>query len=189
MRLRRGKRGGTAPLVMTTPEGAVITCKASLGWTPQAVYDLLTQSAYQLDLIGPHLQINVQNSYPTSIATSAGTGAGGLYTTYNAVIYLDARDGATFPTRPEFAVKAWCQYHLYLMHQHDYTPWLSERGLLGDPRVDSSTIWSKDEMMGDDYRLLFGSLAAQQQAAYVNPNITDPTDVPGLHDWFINEWA
>ena len=58
---------------------------------------------------------------------------------------------------------AWSMYHLYISQQGSWNAWLTARGLLGDPRVDSSFSWSKNEMIADDYRMLFGSPAAQSE--------------------------
>ena len=65
-------------------------------------------------------------------------------------------------------------YHLYMTRQGDWSPWLPARGLAGDSRVDSSYNWSKNEMIADDYRMLFGTAAAVSQAAYINASATDP---------------
>ena len=183
-----------SPLHLVTPEGVTIDVDANVtGWTASQVYDILKANAIQLSLVGPHLTIDVQTQYPTSIATSAGT-SGGVYKYFNAIIYLDTRSTATFPSRPDFAIaneygKAWALYHLYLTQQNHWTPWLSERGLLGDSRLESSVTWSKAEMIADDYRMLFGTQAAISQANYINPNIPDPRNVPGLRDWLLNTWA
>jgi hypothetical protein len=83
----------------------------------------------------------------------------------------------------------WGLYHLYISHGGDWTAYLSARGILGDPRLDSTFSWSRNEMIADDYRLLFGSPAAQSQAAYLNPDIPDPRTVSGLRDFFLGVWA
>ena len=80
-------------------------------------------------------------------------------------------------------------YHLYLTEQGSWTPWLQARGLLNDPRVDSSDVWSKGEMIADDYRMLFGTPAAQSEMSYVNPDVPDPRTVSGLKDFFVGVWG
>jgi hypothetical protein len=57
-----------------------------------------------------------------------------------------------------------------------------------DPRLESSYIWSKREMIAEDYRLLFGTAAAQE-VAQMNYAIPDARDVPGLKDLFTGTWA
>jgi hypothetical protein len=179
---------------MVTPEGTTIQIASDVnGWTAQRIYDLLKPNAYQLNLIGPSLTVKVQTQYANWTATSAGT-SGALFTSFRATIYLDARPTGVFVDRPDTIVAheyghAWTLYHLYITHQKDWTPWLIERGLIGDARVDSTYNWSKSEMIADDYRLLFGTTAAVSQAGYLNPEAPDPRAVPGMRDWFIGVWA
>jgi hypothetical protein len=179
---------------MVTPEGATIQIYSDVsGWTAQRVYDLLKLNAYQLGLIGPHLTVKVQTQYASSTATSAGT-TGAVYTTFRATLYLDADPGTVFPMRPDSVVAheyghVWTMYHLYLTQQGSWSAWLSARGLVGDSRVDSSYSWSKNEMIADDYRMLFGDAGAVSQATYINPQAPDPRTVAGLKDFFVNVWG
>ena len=118
----------------------------------------------------------------------------GVYTSFRATIYLKAVAGTVFPARPDDVVAheygcVWALYHLYMSHHGDWSLWLQARGILGDPRVDSTFSWSKNEMLADDYRMLFGSPAAQSEAAYINPDVPDPRNVPGLRDFFLSVWA
>ena len=179
---------------LVTPEGATIQVATGVsGWTAQQVYDLLKPNAYQLALIGPHLTIKVQTTYNTFTTTSAGT-SGGVYTSFNATLYLDARSNSLLLTRPDATIAheygaVWSMYHLYLTEQGSWTPWLQARGLLGDPLLDSSDVWSKGEMIADDYRMLFGTPAAQSEMGYVNPAVPDPRTVSGLRDFFVDVWG
>jgi len=66
---------------------------------------------------------------------------------------------------------------------------LSERNLAGNPLLDSNLNWSRTELIADDYRMLFGTAAAQNELAYINPYVPDPRTVVGLKDWFIGYWA
>ena len=180
---------------MVTPEGVTIDVAPDVvgGWTAQQIYDLLKPNAYQLDLIGPSLTIKVQTQYSSGTATSASS-VGGVYTSVRATIYLKATSGQVFTARPDYVMAheyghVWTRYHFYLDHQGDWTPWLVERGLLGDPRLETSYNWAKAEMIADDYRMLFGTSTAIAQTGYINPDIADPRTVPGLRDWFISTWA
>jgi hypothetical protein len=163
-------------------------------WTAQQIYDLLKPNAYQLSLIGPHLTIEVQTQYASSTTMGvSGTPTTGYYN-FNATIDLDARPDRVFSTRPDDVIaheygEAWALYHLYVSQNGNWSPYLVERGIASDPRVDSTYNWSKDEMIADDYRLLFGTQKAQDEAAYINPDVPDPRTVTGLKDWFINTWA
>jgi Bacterial Ig-like domain len=179
---------------LVTPEGLTIQIYSdAAGWTAQQIYDVLKPSAYQLNLLGPNLTIKVQTQYVSSTSTSAGT-SGGVYSSFKATIYLDAAAGTVFRDRPDYVVAheyghAWTMYHLYLTEQGSWAPWLQARGLLGDSRVDSSYSWSKNEMLADDYRMLFGDSAAQSEASYINPNVPDPRTVVGLKDFFVGVWG
>ena len=181
-------------LQLVTPEGATIQVYSGVsGWTAQQVYDLLKPNAYQLALVGPRLTIKVQTTYATFTTTSAGT-SGGLYTTFNATMYLNASPSSLLLTRPDATIAheygaVWSMYHLYLTEQGSWTPWLQARGLLGDPRLDSSDVWSKGEMIADDYRMLFGTQAAQDEMSYENPDVPDSRAVSGLRDFFLNVWG
>jgi len=135
----------------------------------------------------------VQTTYNTFTTTSAGT-SGGVYTSFNATLYLDARSNSLLLTRPDATIAheygaVWSMYHLYLTEQGSWTPWLQARGLLGDPLLDSSDVWSKGEMIADDYRMLFGTPAAQSEMGYVNPAVPDPRTVSGLRDFFVDVWG
>jgi hypothetical protein len=179
---------------LVTPEGATIQIySGSSGWTAQQIYGLLKPNAYQLALVGPHLTIKVQTTYNTFTTTSAGT-SGGVYANFNATMYLNASSNSLLLTRPDATIAheygaVWSMYHLYLTAQGSWTPWLQARGLVGDPRLDSSDVWSKGEMIADDYRMLFGTQAAQSEMGYVNPDVPDPRTVAGLKDFFVNVWG
>jgi len=179
---------------MVTPEGATIQIYSDVtGWKAQQVYDLLKPNAYQLGLVGPHLTVKVQTTSPSSTSASA-VKLNGVYSSYKASVYLQAKGGTTFMSHPDAIVAheyghAWTLYHLYMSQQGDWTAYLSARGILGDPRLDSTYNWSKNEMIADDYRLLFGTPAAQDGLAYINPQVPDPRSVPGLRDFLATVWA
>jgi hypothetical protein len=179
---------------LVTPEGATIQISSDVaGWTAQQVYDLLKANALELSRIGPSLTVKVQTTYATGTSASASQ-TNGVYGNYRATMYLQALPGTVFSERPDDVVAheyghVWTLYHLYVSHGGDWSPYLSARGILGDPRVDSSFGWSKNEMIADDYRLLFGTSAAQSEAAYLNPDLPDPRSVPGLRDFFLSVWA
>ena len=179
---------------LITPEGATIQISSDVtGWSAQQVYSLLKANALELSRIGPTLKVKVQTTYASSTSASA-TQTNGVYGGYRATVYLQAKPGTTFTNRPDSVVAheyghAWTLYHLYISHQGDWSPWLAARGLLGDPRVDSTYNWSKSEMIAEDYRMLFGTSAAVSQATYTNPDVADPRNVPGLREFFLSSWA
>jgi len=179
---------------LVTPEGATIEVAADVeGWTAQEVYEILRPNAYQLSLIGPALTVMVQTAYASQTASSASE-SNGVYSNFRSIIYLRANGASNFDFRPDQIIAheyghAWTSYHLYVTQRNDWTKYLQARGLLGDSRLDSTYNWSRGEMIADDYRLLFGTPTAQQQAGYINSAVVDPRTVPGLRDWFINTWA
>jgi Bacterial Ig domain len=179
---------------LVTPEGATIDIYAdAVGWTAQQIYDVLKPNAYQLSLIGPMLTIDVTAQYASQTSTSASS-SNGVWGNYQATITLQANGTSAFATRPDAVVAheyghAWTNYYYYVKWQRDWTPYLVERGIYGNPLVDSSYQWSTREMIADDYRLLFGTSAAQSEMAYINPDVPDPRTVSGLKDWFVNTWA
>jgi hypothetical protein len=183
----------TDPKRMVTPEGATIEVAADVTtWTAQQVYDLLTPNAFQLTRIGPSLTVKVQTAYASQTSTSAGT-TGDRYTSFRATIYLNPTTGG-FSRNPDVTLAheyghAWSMYHLYLTQQKDWTPWLQERGLLNEPKLDSTYTWTKAEIIAEDYRLLFGSPAAVSGANPMNNALPDPRTIPGYRDWLSAVWG
>ena len=179
---------------LVTPEGVTIQVSTGVtGWTAQQVYDLLKANALELVRIGPSLTVKVQTTYASSSSVGVSQ-TNGVYGNFHGTIYLDAASGTVFPVRPDDVMAheygcVWGLYHLYMSHHGDWSLWLQARGILGDPRVDSTFSWSKNEMLADDYRMLFGTPAAQSEAAYINPDVPDPRTVAGLRDFFLDTWA
>jgi hypothetical protein len=179
---------------LVTPEGATIQIDADVsGWTTQQVYDLLKPNALELSRIGPSLTVRLQTQYASSTSASASE-SNGVYSNYKAQMYLQAAPGTVFTDRPEYIIAheyghVWTLYHLYMSQQGDWTKYLVARGIATDPRLDSTYNWSKNEMIADDYRMLFGTPAAVSGAFYINPDVPDPRTVDGLRDFFLNTWA
>jgi hypothetical protein len=186
---------------MVTPEGVTIDVNSAGSWTAQQIYDLLKPSALQLSAIGPHLTINVQDTYASQTVTSAGT-SGGTYTSFQATVYLKGVD-STFAIQPDAQIAheyghVWTLYHLYIDHQGDWTDYLAARWttadgsvrLSGDGRLDTNYNWNRSEIIADDYRLLFGSaLAVSERTAHLNSEIPQPKDVTGLKNFLLNTWG
>jgi hypothetical protein len=179
---------------LVTPEGATIQVAPDVsGWTAAQVYDLLKANAYELNLLGPDLTVDVQTQYASETSTAV-SGSAGAYSNYQAIVYLQATPGSSFTGEPDAIIAheygvAWSLYHLYLSQGGDWTGWLQARGLLGDPRLDSNYMWDKTEMIAEDYRLLFGSSAAQSEMTQMNYQIPDARTVPGLKTFFTTTWA
>ena len=184
--------GGTRKVY---PEGVTIEVNTATSWTTDQVYTILKANTIDLSVIGPTLEVFVQDVYYSSTTGGAVCCTNGRYTDYVSRIYLDARPGTTFSSTPDAVLAheyghAWSLYHLYISQTGAWASYLQARGIAGDARLDTSYSWSKREIIADDYRLLFGSTAASTQPAqHLNPEITDPRLVPGLRDFLANVWT
>ena len=69
------------------------------------------------------------------------------------------------------------------------TTYLQARGLAGDSRVNSSYMWSTDEMIAEDYRQLLGSPNASATPGQSNYQIPLANAVPGLRDFLLNTFT
>lgn len=187
--------GPTTATHMVTPEGTVIDINSAGPWTASGIYTLLKQSVLPdyYTKIGPTLTIKVADTGGSQTQAGAGT-VDGIYRTYSAVITLQGVN-STFASQPDAVLAheyghAWTLYHLYLSQQGDWSSYLDARGLTGNPSLDSSYTWTRQEIIADDYRLLFGSSAAiSERPTHLNPSITDPRNVPGLSSFFVNSWG
>jgi hypothetical protein len=171
------------------------------GWTAQQIYDMLKPSALELGTIGPNLTIKVQDTYASQVVTSASS-SDGVYTSFSAAMYLKGVD-STFSIQPEATIAheyghVWTLYHLYLTENGDWSAYLDARWasgdgsvrLSGDPRLDSSYMWNRKEIIADDYRLLFGSpLAITERPLHMNTDIPQPSTVTGLRSFLLNIWG
>jgi Bacterial Ig domain len=179
---------------LVTPEGVTIQIYSGVtGWTAQQVYDLLKPNAYQLSLIGPHYTIKVQTQYASSTTTSVSGDATTGYSNYHATTYLSAQAGSNFMLIPDAIVAheyghAWSLYHLYMTEAGNWNSYLQARGILGDSRLDTSYMWNRNEMLAEDYRLLFGTLTAQSGMTQMNYQIPDARQVIGLKDFLASSW-
>jgi hypothetical protein len=180
---------------LVTPEGVTINIYAdAVGWTAQQVYDILKPNALQLSLIGPTLTIDVQGQYASATTASVQGDPTAGYSNYRAIMYLQAAVGSSFNKIPDDVIAheyghAWSNYHFYLTHHGDWTSYLQARGLAGNPLLNSSYMWDPREIIAEDYRLLFGDTAAQNETAQMNYQIPDARTVAGLKDFLANNWS
>jgi hypothetical protein len=49
-------------------------------------------------------------------------------------------------------------------------------------------MWNRSEILMEDYRLLFGTAAAQNEMAQMNYQIPDARQVAGLKDFLSSSW-
>ncbi|MGZ4144071.1 MAG: hypothetical protein ACXVPP_02795, partial [Actinomycetota bacterium] len=141
---------------MVTPEGVTIDINSAGSWTTDQIYSMLKASALELTTVGPHLSIEVQDTYSSSTAASASM-TNGVYTSFNAIIYLKGVN-STFATQPDAQLAheyghAWTLYHLYMTHNGDWSSYLNTRWtnstgstvLATDSRLDSTYAWTRSE--------------------------------------------
>lgn len=178
----------------TSPEGTTIDIAADVsGWTHAEIYRMLVENGLD-GTIGSLLTVKVQTKYASAVASSASE-TGGRYDAFTATMYLKATASTGFTNAPDATVghefgHVWTLYHLYMSQQGDWSSWLSARSIANDPRLESSYNWAKNEIIADDYRLLFGSPAAiAQRPAHLNADLPDPRNVPGLRDFFQDVWS
>jgi hypothetical protein len=184
--------GSLAATTYRTPEGATIVIDSAGPWTYDQIHRMLVENGLD-STIGHTLTVKVQDVF-ASQTTASASASGGVYQNYGAIIYLKGID-STFAIAPDAVLghefgHAWTMYDLFLTQNNDWAAYLSFRGLLGDPRVDSTYNWSKNEMIADDYRLVMGSaLAKSEMPGYINTDVPPPSAFPGFRDFFISTWA
>jgi FlgD Ig-like domain len=180
----------------TTPEGTLIVMDSPT-WAGSAddVYRMLLENGLD-SLIGPRLTVRVQDTNPSSTATSvACCTSDGSYYNFRATIWLSGKSTSGFTSRPNYTVghefgHAWTLYHLSIDQGGDWARYLEYRGLAGDTRVDSTYVWSKSEMIADDYRLILGSAKAKSEmTGYINAQVPPPSSFPDFAQWFRSTWA
>lgn len=178
-----------------SPEGVQINVNSAGPWTISGIYSMLTANALDLDKIGPTLTVNVQDSQASYTTTSAGT-INGRYTSYVATIWLQGTS-SSFANTPDNVLAheyghAWSQYGYYIVHNGSWGSYLPSRwttsdgslSLATDSRTGSSYSWSINEIVADDYRMLFGTSAAvSERPTHLNTSIPDPRNVTGLRDY------
>jgi hypothetical protein len=185
----------------TSPEGAHISVSTAGPWTVAKVYALLLGASAgpgDFSQVAPGVTVNVQDTYSDG-ATGGPVGDNGNYTGYNGIIWLKGT-GSTFASNPDAQMSheyghIWTMRQLYMSHGGDWASYLGKRWssstgsvLLGqDSRLNSNYMWSVNEVIADDYRLLFGNSAAQS-LAHMNYQLVDPRQQPGLRDWFLTSW-
>jgi hypothetical protein len=150
--------------------------------------------------IAPNVTVNVQDAI-SSQATTSATKQNGVYTNFSANVYLKGVN-SNFATSPDYVAAheyghVWTLYHLFLSQDDNWSSYLNFRWanddgsvrLANDPRLNSSYTWTTSEIVADDYMLLFGTgQAISQHPFHLNPYIPEPSQVPGLRDFFLNTW-
>jgi hypothetical protein len=173
--------------VVRTPEGATIVVSAGR-WSPIRVHEMLMQNGLSPTL-GAHLTVRVETAYPpTRIMWTEGIDAASGRAVRYPTLWLDAWPGSEFSRAPDRTVaravgRLWIEAYVRPVAGSFWPGYLALRRVRGNPRLDRSRAWSRDEILADDYRLLFGSTAAIAQLPRPeNPALADPRSIPGLRD-------
>jgi hypothetical protein len=150
--------------------------------------------------VAPDLTVKVRDDKPSQTVTSV-VSSGGVYFDFDATMVLQGVN-SSFASRPDFITAheyghAWTYRYAFLAQHDDWGPYLRFRWadaagtvrLATDPRLDTTYSWSRNEIIAEDYRLLFGSTASVAQApAHMNSAIPEPIDVPNLRAFFLDTW-
>ena len=180
------------PSSATTAEGTKIEIDSAGNWTTDQIAQMLHENGLDTT-VGPRITVKVQDTYASTCAASASS-SGGTFTSFAATIYLKGVN-SSFSLQPDATLAheyghAWSLYHLYMSQNGDWTSYLEARGLAGNPNLDSSYAWDRNEIIAEDFRLLFGSEdAISQRPTHLNRDIPDPRDVPGLKTFLSDVWA
>lgn len=151
--------------------------------TPVGIYEMLRRSG--LGTMGENLTVRVQDAFPPTRVTLERDLA--AESRAHATMWLDAWRGSGFRRQPDRTIAhqigvLWVARYL-AGHERFWRDYLNIRGLDGDRRLWSSALWDPEEILADDYRLLFGSAAAiEQYPRHENPALADPRSVTGLRD-------
>jgi len=137
----------------------------------------------------PHTTIRFDYR-PSNYCDISAVQSGGLYGNYQAYCYiayiqwLDQGDNGLFH---EYG-HAWSLYHAFVVQQDPtLSGYLQARGVLGDPRVGTSSSWSPKEMIAEDYRELFGTANAAE-GSQDNLDIPRAAEVPGLREYLSGQF-
>jgi hypothetical protein len=129
--------------------------------------------------------VRVDGSQYTATGSSYASNTDGTYSGYSAVVtidwitWLNAGENALFH---EYG-HAWSGYFSVVVQRDpNLAGYLEARGLADDPRVDGSYGWSRNELIAEDYRQLFGTPAAQV-GGQANGELPPASGVAGLRDY------
>jgi Bacterial Ig domain len=182
---------GTSNESLTTPEGVHITVNTASGFSAAEMYRILKENAYELTLLGPMLTVVVNDTESADNATSACSSVAGGVPSCTFRMGLNAGAGTSFASNPANLMAheyghVWAWYHVAYTNAGSYLPYLQARHLDVDPRLDSTYDMSRDELVADDYKILFGS--ADAQLTYGHRYVKYPSLDPALRNWFVSAW-
>jgi hypothetical protein len=180
-----------APLdTMTTPQGTAIESYSPLV-RAQDVYSTLLANGYN-DAVGSSIvRVEVRDDGLTMTSSSVGFNQDGSYRPQS-TMQLGSSSYLAHPNNTvghEYG-HAWSHYYRWTVWNGSWDVYLEARGLLGDPRVESSYCWKASEMIAEDYRqLLAAPDPAITGADQCNFQIPEAAEVPGLRDFLALTWT
>ena len=180
-----------APLeTMTTPQGTVIDVYSPLVHASD-VYSSLLANGYGGNVAPSILRVEVWDDGFTATSSSVSLNPDGSYRPQSTIRLVSAGylAHANNTVGHEYG-HAWAYYYRWGVWNGSWESYLSARGLLGDPRVDSSYCWKAAEMIAEDYRqLLAAPDPAITGADQCNFEIPEAAYVPGLRDSLALTWT
>jgi hypothetical protein len=151
----------------------------------KTIYDKLTSGTVGGEAPYTTVRFDIGSSSTTS---TSFTQTNGIYTGYQAVSYVTYdswMDTGDVTLAHEYG-HSWAHYYAYIVQQDPTLGgYLQERGLSGNPNLDTSTAWDRWEIVADDYRQLLGPPDARS-APQMNTSIPNAADVPGLQNYLAN---
>jgi len=185
---------GWRPIVRSTTTGSPISSFTAPNGTRFESYDdvVAAHTVYDAStLLGlegseaPFVTVRFDLGAGDNTVTTAGKDGSGRYSTYSASVYLDYEYWLTTGDTHldhEYG-HAWSLYNAYITQQDPtFAGYLQVRGLIGDPRLDTSHAWSRREMIAEDFRQLFGSANARS-SSQENADIPPASQVQGLKEY------
>jgi hypothetical protein len=151
--------------------------------TARMIYDAL-HAGTMIGAEAPRTRVQF-DSGPTSVTSVSVNGSPGSFYGYRAtsLISWDAWLAGGDTTLFHEYGHAASLYAAYMVQQDGtLTAYLKARGLLNDPRLDSSHAWNRSELLAEDFRQRFGSTHAAA-APQENTDVPRMSSVPGLADY------
>jgi hypothetical protein len=157
-------------------------------WSAPQIHEILMQNGLD-PVLGAHMTVRVETAYPpTRITWSGGSDrASGRVMRYP-TLWLDAWPGSEFSRSPDRTIahllgRLWVESYVRPVAGYFWPRYIKLRGLEGNALLDSARRWNREEILAEDYRLLFGSRAAIAQLPRPeNGAVGDPRSIAGLRE-------
>lgn len=121
----------------------------------------------------------------TNVTTTSIAGQPGTWSGFSAAVqstWLSWLEQGDASLSHEYG-HAWSLFHTYVVQQDaELTAYLAARGITDDPRLGTSTAWTAQELVAEDYRQLLGSPSARLRPQ-TNAELPPAKDVAGLAEF------